>query len=768
MLETDDREVTLQIDGMHCASCASAVERALRRARGVRRARVDLLGEKATVVVRPEVADEALRDAVRGAGFAATVIAGPPAADVLVARDAQRAVAARRRAMVAWGLAIPILVWMIPEMAFGRMWPSPTVYHVGMLVLALPVVVGAGWPTLRAGFVAALRRAPSMDTLIGLGVATSFVTGILATLGHVGVLPHVPDYSGVSAMMMAFHLTGRWIEAAARGRTSGAIRALLDLSARSARVVRDGETLEVPVSAVQVGDLMVVRPGERIPTDGVIEAGESAIDESLATGESMPVLRAVGDRVLGATVNGDGALRVRATGVGEATFLAQVVRLVQEAQASKVPIQALADRVTRVFVPGVLALALATFAAWWFAPEPLLRIADAAGRWLPWAVAEASPLGRALFAAVAVLVIACPCALGLATPTALAVGAGRGARAGILLRSGEAVQTLSRVQVLAFDKTGTVTVGKPAVVGIAARGDEDEVLALAASVEASSEHPIARAVGAACAARGVVPASAEAVVAVPGRGVRGRVGGRAVWVGRPDWLAAEGLAMEPWAEEQARMEAAGATVVGVGIEGRGRGLLALSDRPKPDARQAISDLRAMGLDVVLLTGDHARAAQAMAEEVGIERVIAGVLPEGKVAAVASLQRAGAVVGMVGDGINDAPALGAADVGIALGTGTDVAIEAADITLVSGDLAAVVEAVRLARATFRKIRQNLFFAFLYNVVAIPLAVVGLLHPLVAEAAMAFSSVNVVLNANRLRRVRLTGRGAARRAVAAARR
>jgi Cu+-exporting ATPase len=458
--------------------------------------------------------------------------------------------------------------------------------------------------------------------------------------------------------------------------------------------------------------------------------------------------------VIGATVNGDAVLRVRATGVGEDTFFAQVVRLVGEAQASKVPVQALADRVTRVFVPGVLLLSLATFAAWWLFPATLGRLAADVARIVPWGAGNATPLGQALFAAIAVLVIACPCALGLATPTALTVGAGRGARSGILLRHGEAVQTLSRVTVLVLDKTGTVTAGRPDVVSIARReATEESLLELAGSVEASSEHPIARAVLGACERRGLRVEEAADVRAVPGRGVRGRVLGREVWAGRPDWLEAEGFALAEWADARAAFEKDGLTVVAVAAEQTVVGLLGLADRAKPDARQAVEDLRDLGIDVVLLTGDNELAARAVAADIGIQRVLANVLPEDKMAVVNDLKKAGAVVGMVGDGINDAPALSAADVGIALGTGTDVAIESADITLVSGDVAAVVRAVRLSRATFRKIRQNLFFAFAYNVVAIPLAVLGVLHPLVAEAAMAFSSVNVVLNANRLRRAKL---------------
>jgi Cu+-exporting ATPase len=750
----DGETRVLRIEGMHCATCAQAVERALRNVVGVQRASVDLIGQRALIEASADVAYEALIAAVAAVGYGAARDERSASPDTLVDRDIERGRQAGRRAIVAWALSVPILVWMIPEMAFGILWPTATAFHFGMLLLATPAVLVAGGPTLRAGFLAAWRRAPTMDTLIALGVSASYLTGILAALAHLGLLPHVPDYSGVAAMIMAFHLTGRWIEAAARGRTSGAIRALLGLGARMARVVREDREVDVPVTDVVVGDVMVVRPGERIPADGVIVEGESSVDESLATGESMPVLRRAGDRVIGATINGEAVLRVRATGVGESTFLAQVVRLVQQAQATKVPIQALADRITRVFVPAILALAVATFAAWWLAPDGLGRIAAVAARVVPWGAGDASPLGRALFAAIAVLVIACPCALGLATPTALTVGAGRGARGGVLLRNGEAVQALSHVEVLVFDKTGTVTVGRPEVVSVVTQDlTEDDVLRLAGSVETVSEHPIARAVVSACESRGLSLARADDVRAVPGNGVRGRVHGRDVWVGRPEWLQAEGFSIVRWAAEQAAIESSGRTAVGVADASGLLAVLAIADRAKPDAAKAIAALRALGIELLLLTGDNERVARAIAAEVGVDRVMANVLPADKVAALLEIKRSGRIVGMVGDGINDAPALTAADVGIALGTGTDVAIESADIALASGDMAAVVRAVRLARATFRKIRQNLFFAFIYNVVAIPLAVLGLLHPLVAEAAMAFSSINVVLNANRLRRVRL---------------
>ncbi|MEW5827200.1 MAG: heavy metal translocating P-type ATPase [Candidatus Bipolaricaulota bacterium] len=748
-----ERALTLRVDGMHCASCAQAVERALGRVAGVERAEVDLVGGRARVTASDDVMLETLEQAVVAAGYSVS-----EAPDRGLDEEAARARAARRRALLAWALALPLVAWMLPEMVLGVRWPSALVFHVGMIVLSFPAVFIAGWPTLRSAWRTAVRLSPSMDTLIALGALASFATGPLTLLAHLRGGAMVADYSGIAAMIMAFHLTGRAVEASVRGRTTAALRSLLDVEARTARVVREGREEVISVRDLAVGDLMIVRPGEKIPTDGVVEWGESSIDESLATGESMPVVRGVGESLIGGTVNGEGALHVRATGVGEDTFLAQVARLVREAQSSKVPIQAFADRVVRWFVPAVVVLAAGTFAAWMWAPEVMARLAAPLAAHLPW-VAEAAPVAtRALYAAMAVLVIACPCALGLATPTALAAGVGLGARRGILLRRGDAVQRLSAVRVMALDKTGTVTVGRPEVTDVmAGEAGEREVLRLAAALEANSEHPVGQALCREAVRREIALPRAERFVALPGRGIAGTVEDRDVRIGHLDWMEAEGVAPREWAAVARRLESSGRSVVAVADRERGiLGLFGVADAIKPEARASVAALRKLGLELILLSGDRVLTAEAVAREIGVDRVVAQVLPGEKADVIRDLrERTGHRVAMVGDGINDAPALAAADVGIALGTGTDVAMETADVTLVSGDLAGAARAVRLARATFRKIRQNLFWAFAYNIVAVPLAVLGLLHPLVAEAAMALSSINVVLNANRLRRAKLDG-------------
>jgi len=578
--------------------------------------------------------------------------------------------------ILAWIFVTPIVAWMIPEMILGIAWPNRLVFNIGMILLATPALLLAGRPTLRAGIKSAWHLSPTMDTLITLGAGVSYATGLVAIAAELGAGPRLLNYAGVSAMIMAFHLTGRYIETVAKGRASQAIKRLLTLSAKTARLLRDGNEVEVPIDNVTVGDLMIIRPGEKVPTDGVVEEGSSHIDESIVTGESMPVRRQAGDRVVGATVNGEGLLRVRATGVGEETF------------------------------PIVLGIALLTFVAWLAFPAALSTVAEAASAIFPWVNPGLSPLSLALFAAVAVLVIACPCALGLATPTALMVGSGIGAQNGIIIRNGEAIQTMKEVSTIVFDKTGTITLGVPGVTDLVAYGGaEEDLLRLAASVEVTS------------------------FAAVSGKGVRGHVGEEMILIGTPDLLAEDDLTMDEAQVDAARLENEAKTVVAVGIAGRGLlGLIAVADQVKPGADAAIVALRDLGLTPVILTGDNETTARGE-----------------KVAAIEKLQADGEIVAMVGDGINDAPALKAANVGIALGTGTDVAIEAADITLASGDLTVVAKAVKLSRATFRVIRQNLFWAFF--------AMLGLLHPLIAEAAMAFSSINVVTNANRLRRVDL---------------
>jgi len=749
----------LPIDGMHCASCVHAVEKVLLGVEGIEDVSVNPATERAAVTGRG-LSEAAIRDAVEAAGYRLGESVDDAAVDrrdEILDQGRRRVSEAKRRMALAWLLVTPIVALMIPEMFFGIMWPNPLLFHIGMVVLAAPSLFAAGWPTLRAGLRAALRRAPTMDTLIALGTGVSFATGFVAIAGELGAVPKLLDYAGVSAMIMAFHLTGRSIEAVAKGRTSQAIKELLTLGVRTARVIREGREIDLPVDEVVPDDRMVVRPGEKIPTDGVIVSGESEIDESIVTGESMPVRRGVGDAVVGATVNGEGLLEVRATGVGEETFLAQVIRMVERVQGSKVPIQAFADRVTAVFVPVVLALALGTLVLWLAFPEAFASVVGAASAILPWVNVGLSPVSLALFAAIAVLVIACPCALGLATPTALMVGSGLGARHGVLIRSGEAIQTLNRVDTMVFDKTGTITEGVLGVTDLLTLEDtEARLVEVAASVEAGSEHPIGAAIVREALGRGIDRQPVDAVRAVPGKGLSGRLGGTMVLVGTPQFLREQGFDVARAEAATVHLRDEAKTVVLVGIAGeRVLGAIGVADRVKPDASEAIQAIRALGLSPVMLTGDNAATARRIAEQAGIEEVISEVLPGEKVATIERLQREGRVVAMVGDGINDAPALKAANVGIAIGTGTDVAIEAADITLASGNLSAAVRAVKLSRATFRKIKQNLFWALFYNALAIPVAMLGLLHPLIAEAAMALSSINVVTNANRLRRTRLAG-------------
>jgi Cu+-exporting ATPase len=630
------------------------------------------------------------------------------------------------------------------------------VFDLGLLLLAAPVLLGPGRPTLRSGIAGLRHRSPNMDTLIALGSVAAVITGLFAVAHRLGVGPMIMNYAGVGAMIVAIHLTGRYVETRARGRTSAAIQKLLSLEARTARVLRDGDEVEVPVSGLAVGDVMVVRPGEKIPTDGIVVGGSSAVDESLATGESIPVDKEEGDAVIGATVNRQGVLRIRATGVGEDTFLAGVVRMVEQAQGSKVPIQEFADRVTAVFVPVVLTIATLTLVAWLLIPGPFVAVAERASELLPWVHADLDRVSLAAFAALAVLVIACPCALGLATPTALMVGTGMGAEHGVLIRDGAAIQTLEGADVVVFDKTGTVTRGAPELTDVEALdGDSGELLRRAAAVEAASEHPLGAAVAAAARERGLPASPVEAFEARTGLGVVGTVDGRRILVGSARLLAGEGVPLEALAGRAEALESRGRTVMLVAVDGEPAGLVAVADRVKEDSREAIRRLHELGLRTVMLTGDNERTATAVAAEVGIDEVRAGLLPDDKVKEIRRLQAGGATVAMVGDGINDAPSLTQADVGIAIGTGTDIAIESADMTLVHGSLTGVVRAVRLSRATFRKIRQNLFWAYFYNTIAIPVAVLGLLHPILAEAAMAGSSITVVANANSLRRARIEG-------------
>ena len=739
------KEVSLKITGMTCASCAATVEKALKGLEGVKAANVNIATEKAVVeYYADQISILDLRNAIEDAGYGVE-------SEEEVDKSVEEMGKARHRMVVAWAFTIPIIAWMLPEMLFDLELPNFMVYNLGLILLAFPVLFWAGLPTMRSAVKSIAHKTANMDVLIMMGTTVAFVTG--PPVFFTSIL----NYAGVSGMIMAFHLTGRYFEAKAKGRASQAIRRLLKLEAKSARVLVNGEEKEIPIQEVKVGDVMIVRPGEKIPTDGVVVEGESAVDESMATGESLPVQKKLGNEVIGATVNQDGLLNVKATKIGKDTFLSQVVKMVEEAQGTKVPIQDFADKITGYFVPAVLTIAISTFILWIAFPSAMSFVAEWAQPFLPWVNPSLPVVTLAIFALVASLVIACPCALGLATPTALMVGTGMGAENGILIRKGAAIQTLRDVKVIVFDKTGTITRGKPALTDIVVVGNpelsEEDFLKIAAGVEAGSEHPIAKAVVESAHERNVELAQVESFKAVRGKGVSATIGRKKVLVGNRLFMKEAGVDSTSVEGRLEGFEDEGKTAVLVAVDGKLVGICAVADVLKKDSVEAIAELKKSGYETVMLTGDNPRTANAIARKVGINRVLAEVLPDQKVEEIRRLQSQVGMVAMVGDGINDAPALTQANIGIAIGTGTDIAIEAGDIILVRGDLSSVVSALKLSRATFRKIKQNLFWAFIYNTVAIPVAMFGLLHPVIAEVAMATSSVSVVTNANLLRRANI---------------
>ncbi len=682
-----------------------------------------------------------------GAGPDDRASAEPPAAEVEAAQAEERRAEIAdltRRVVVGAVLTAPVLFAVMAREVFKADWvPALLLNHWLQLALITPVMFYTGWPIHRTGWLALANRGAEMNSLITLGTTAAYAYSLLVTVAP-GVLPaEVREvYFEAVSVILTLILLGRLIEARAKAGTGEAIRALLGLQARTARVIRDGAEQEIIIEDVVVGDEVVVRPGEKIPVDAVVVSGSSAVDESMVTGEPIPVTKRAGDTVIGATINGTGSLRVRAVKVGADTMLAQIIRLVQRAQASRAPIQRLADAISAYFVPAVIAIAIVTFAVWFIAgPPPALTLA--------------------LVSAVAVLIIACPCALGLATPLSIMVGTGKGAQAGILIRSAEALETTHRLDTIVLDKTGTITAGKPALTDVrpASGFAENELLALAAAAEVDSEHPLAAAIVTGARARGLELPAATGFDSVTGKGVRATIAGREVLVGTARLLADAGIDPANLEPVAAGLAGEGRTAILVAVDGRAAGVIGVADTVKEDSAAAVAALRRLGLNVVMITGDNARTAAAVARQVGIRRVLAEVLPERKADEIRRLQGEGRRVGMVGDGINDAPALAQADIGLAIGTGTDVAIEAADITLISGSLAGVVTAIELSRATMRNIRQNLFLALVYNAVGIPVAA-GVLYPFLgirlspmfAAAAMALSSLSVVGNANRLRRFR----------------
>jgi Cu+-exporting ATPase len=735
-----EKEVILKIEGMTCASCTQTVEKAINQIPGVIEANVNLATEKATVKYDSRLASIIdLRQAVSSTGY-----------DVSDEEEVDKSVElmkkGRQSMYYSWAFTVPIILWMLPEMIRGIMWPSSALYNLGIVLLSAPVIFWQGNKTIRSAYTALTHRFANMDVLIAMGTIISFLTGPASFISPIF------NYAGIGAMIMSFHLTGRYFEAKAKGSASQAIRRLLTLEAKSANIVKDGVEVEVPIHEVEVGDIMIVRPGEKIPTDGVVIDGESSVDESMATGESMPVDKETGSEVIGATINQVGLLRVEATKIGKDTFLSQVVKMVEEAQGSKVPIQEFADRVTSFFVPAVLGIAALTFVLWFVFPNTLISIAGLAAPYLPWVNLSQPTAMLALSALIATLVIACPCALGLATPTALMVGTGMGAENGILIRKGEAIQTMREVKAIILDKTGTLTKGKPEVTDIISLDEdlsEESLLQYTASVESGSEHPLGQAIVRKARSLNLEIFNVDGFEALKGRGVKGIVNGSQVHVGKPELLDEGTWNSETEGRFRSLQEQA-KTVMAVGLNGKPVGIIAVADTLKEDSHQAILELEKMGMKTIMLTGDNQRTAEAIGRELGMTDIYAEVLPDEKVEVVMKSQERYGMVAMVGDGINDAPALTQANVGVAMGTGTDIAIESGDIILVRGDLTGLVSAVKLSNATFRKIRQNLFWAFFYNVVAIPLALLGLLHPVIAELAMASSSISVVTNANLLRR------------------
>jgi P-type Cu+ transporter len=738
------------IRGMHCASCVSTIERVLASVPGVLSASVNLLSASAQVSYRPDAADEnAIRAAIESAGYG---VAEAPAANDAGLAQADRDQQAEYRALMrkfwfAAAVSLPVLALSYPMHIPGlRDWLTPGSTDLRIVwtllgVITLPVMVWAGSQFYSGMWAALKHRSANMHTLIAIGITAAFLYSLVA-VALPGIFPE-PELAevfwDVTTVVTALVVLGLALEIKAKGKTSEAIRKLIGLQPKTARVVRGGREFDIPIEELLVGDVVVVRPGEKIAVDGEVLEGDSAVDESMITGESIPVEKHAGDEVIGATLNKTGSFRFRATRVGKDTALANIIRMVQDAQGSKAPIQRVVDAVSGYFVPAVMILGVTAAVVWYdFGPEPRFVYAT--------------------IVLVTTLIIACPCALGLATPTSLTVGIGKGAENGILIRSGDALQTAKRLDTIVLDKTGTITRGEPALTDIvpAAGFDAARLLRLAASLERGSEHPLGEAIVAGAAERGVALAEARDFAAIPGHGVRGTVDGVAALLGNEKLMRDRGVDVSHLKAGWERLAGEGKTPIYLAADGRAAGLVAVADIIKPDSPSAIAALRRMGMEVIMITGDNRRTADAIARQAGVDRVLAEVLPQDKAHEVRKLQLEGKTVAMVGDGINDAPALAQADVGLAIGTGTDVAIEASDITLIKGSLNGVVIAIEISRATMRNVYQNLFGAFIYNVSGIPVAM-GLLYPffglllspLIAAAAMAFSSVTVVTNANRLR-------------------
>jgi len=726
--------IELKISGMHCAGCVGSVEGALRKVYGVEEAIVNLTLEKATI--SGSVNLENLLSAVEKTGYGAELLKSEAFLDLQVKID-EKVETAFSQMTAAWGFTIPTMIWMGIHMISGKTWPSIEGMEFGIFILSAIVCFVPGRVTLMSAWKSAIYLSPNMDVLIALGSLAALSTGIINSYIE------IHSYAGIAGMIMSFHLTGRYIETKARGRSSEAIQKLISHGAKQATVLNmENNEVQINVRSLIVGQIVIVRAGETIPTDGIIKEGCATIDESIVTGESVPVTKNIGDDVIGGTICTDSTIKVEVTKIGSETFLAKVIQMVEHAQTTKVPIQVFADRVVAIFVPVILVLAISTFFVWNFFPNQMKQLAQISADIFPWINLDLSPTGIAIYAAIAVLVIACPCALGLATPTALMVGTGLGAENGILIRDGAAIQKLNEVNLIIFDKTGTLTNGKPKVKKVHQISNimENDLIRMAASLEKESTHPLANAIVKLAEKNELRLDPVSEIKVIPGKGISGNYGSKMLKVGSASFV-----------DYTTELDMTG-TPVFLSLNDECIAIFEIEDTIRSDSADTISSLKSSGYKCVLVTGDKKEIANTLSSQLNIDSIHAEVHPDEKANIVDSYQSKGFVVAMVGDGINDAPAIAQADVGIAMGGGTDIAIETGEIVLVKSNLSAVLRATQLANATFNTIKQNLFWAFIYNIVAIPIAFAGLLHPVIAEAAMALSSISVVGNSNRLKSVK----------------
>ncbi|MDQ2085578.1 heavy metal translocating P-type ATPase [Herbivorax sp. ANBcel31] len=740
--EKNIKKVTFKINGMSCTSCAKNIEKTLSKIEGIKSTIINFAAEKITVEYnhkRLRLID--IQKKVTDIGY--ELVLEEDKDDEI--NDEYEMKKTKRKMQISIALSGAIMLLMMVNMFVADI-PG---YLLIILILGFPIVFGTGWHVHVGSFKALRNKSPNMDVLVTLGSLPPYLIGLM------GFFTQVQTFVEMAATIMSFHLVGKYLEVRAKGRASQAIKKLIQMGAKRAKILVDGKEIEIPVKDLQVGDIMMVRPGEKIPTDGVVIDGSSLVDESMATGESVPVKREKGHEVIGATVNKQGFLKVQVTKIGKDTFLSQVVKMVEECQGSKVPIQEFSDRITGYFVPAIIIIAIGTFISYNLFSQFHLNVVEWGATFLPWINPELEPLILAFITATAVLVISCPCALGLGTPTALMVGSGMGAERGILIRNGEAIQTFKDVKSIAFDKTGTITKGKPEVTDlVAADGvEEKSILYYAGTIEKVSEHPLAYSILGKAGNEEINLGKVSDFKAIVGMGVTGIIDGEKVFAGNRKLMNENKISYEMYEEELIRLEEEAKTAIMVARGNQLLGIVAVSDPVKEDSLKAISELESMGIKTAMITGDNKRTADAIAKKTGISHVISEVLPDGKVEEILKLQQQYDVVAMVGDGINDAPALKQSNVGIAIGTGTDIAIEAADVTLVRGELSDIVSSIKLSRAIFRKIKENYFWAWFYNAVAIPVAVLGLLHPMIGAAAMAVSSLNVVYNSLRLKKVNI---------------